>query len=523
MTYLENVFKVNNKLNDCIEVYNANNKNNQVNTSNLKAVLYTDGGCISSTISGWGIHGYIYADHETNSNSCCKQAVPTNTGYKPSAKENKVPVVAYLNYSGYETYEVTNNTAEIKAAIKAFELINNINVNEVLILADSMYVLTLLINYQKYLDNGFKSSSGKPLANQNMVKELISLYTEIKDLIKIELKHVKGHSGDYGNTQADKLCTNMMTRLRNKVNNVDFVVDDFEDATVNHDKEFFRMETPEDFFSVEESASKMLSEACLFFTTNGITTTHQKRYYQGSFGERLKSKKNDEKKIFRGKPFADVCLSVVELNKPDLIINNLVNIFSNSFLETGVVELKLNYQTKASVYNGFIKGEINNLLVDTKQHRLVSTDKTELAALIHPPRLSFKLMNEYNIVSGMLDELRSGLSPYIKIVADVTNLFYEITDKKGKQTFKLIDNEEGVVHVPIEFDCCETKKQTIIPLTLGVDLPNKISLGRLKQNEPKISLFIFDIGPRTLRYGTYIETDEGYGIWMGIYSNVHLH
>lgn len=523
MSALSTAFNLESKLKACIEVYNDNNKKSPATIDDLSMVLYTDGGCIGSTIAGWGIHGYIYSNQETNSNSGCKHAVPTKEGYKSSASENKAPVVAYLNFSGYEQENVTNNTAEINAAIKAFELISLLNVKKVLILADSMYVLTLLNTYEKYISNGFLNSSGKPLANQDMVKQLISAYTEIKDFVEITLKHVKGHSGDYGNDSADKLCTDAMAKLRNELNNASYTVDGIKNSTEQFEKEFFRLDAPEDYFGVEATASKMFSESCLFFTTNGLATEYTSRYYQGSFGEKLKSRKSDEKKIFRGKPFADACISVIELKEPDIIVNSLINVVNSTFKETGVVEMNLSYQTRDTIYSDFFRGEINNLLVDTVGNKLTSANKTELAGLIYPPRLSFRLIRDYEIISAMLDEILGGKSSEIQMVKDITDLFYEIGEKKGKPTYKLINNDDGVHRVPVEFKIGDTVKSTVIPVTLAVDCPSKISLGRLKSTNPTIKLFVFDVGPRTLRYGTFIESEDGVGIWMGIYSNVHLH
>lgn len=523
MSTLLTAFNLESKLKECIEVFNENNKKTPAIVDDLGMVVYTDGGCVGSNISGWGIHGYIYSNHETNSNSGCKSTVPTKDGYKSSANGNKAPVIAYLNFSGYEQDNVTNNTAEIKAAIKAFELISLLKVKKVLLLADSMYVLTLLNTYEKYLNNGFLNANGKPLANQDMVKQLISAYTEIKDFIEITLRHVKGHSGDFGNDTADKLCTDAMSKLRNEMNNASYTVSGIKNSTIQHEKEFFRMNTPEDYFGVSNTASKMLTEGCLFFTTNGIATNYTKRYFQGSFGEKLKSRKTDEKKIFRGKPFSDACISVVDLKEPDIIINNLINIVNSTFKETGVVEMNLSYQTRDTIYNDFFRGEINNLLVDTINNKLISANKTELTGLIYPPRLSFRLIKDYEIISGMLDEILSGNPTEIQMVKDITDLFYEVTEKKGKSAYKLLNNDEGVHRVPVEFKIGNTVKSTIIPVTLSVDCPSKISLGRLKSTNPTIKLFVFDIGARTLRYGTFIESEDGVGIWMGIYSNVHLH
>ena len=102
-------------------------------------------------------------------------------------------------------------------------------------------------------------------------------------------------------------------------------------------------------FGKDFDAPKMLSENSLFFTTNGIDIRDNSTYYQASFGKMLNSKDKDERKKLRGKPFADCCVSVIELNKPDPVINNIIDIVANHFPSTGVIECNLAYQTRQAV------------------------------------------------------------------------------------------------------------------------------------------------------------------------------
>lgn len=525
MSYLNDIFKVQDKLNECELVFKEDNKKNiPENGYTVSAVFYTDGGCKSPTVSAWGVHGYVYSSIPTNSNSKCKSAVPTVDGYKTSAKENKANVISYIDYSGWISNNSTNNVCELTAMLKLFNLLDVLQIKDILVLADSMYVLTLLTDYQKYINNGFTNSQGKPLSNLELVKELINSYTNVKDKFNITLKHVKGHSGDFGNDRADSLCSSAMNRLNNVNNNV--YVSSLDEVTTNreeHENESFVCATPSDYFDITHTVSKMFTEECLFTVTNAMIPLNAKRFFMGSFGEKLKSVKSDKKKQFRGKPFADVCTAVIELDSSPVLINALISTVNDKFTDTGVIEFKLNYQTRDVIYNDLLKGGWKDLLIEPDKQRIVASDKTIVAEIIKPPRLAFNLMKDYDKLSAMLTGIINNTSDDIQMVADITDKFYEISEKKGTVVYKTLANEEGVVQVETNFLVNGVAKSTELPINIGVDVPNKISLGRLKDLKPSIKLFVFDVSNRMLRYGTFIETVDGRGIWMGLYSNLHIH
>lgn len=515
---LEDTVNISNMLTACILTYNQNNKKTPLtNEDKLTGVFYTDGGY--RDFGGWGVHGYLHSHHETNGNSNCKKTVPTITGYQTSAKENKANVVAYLDYYGFISKPATNNIAEIEAMLNLLELLPLLNLNKVLILADSMYVLTLLMDREKYINNGFMGSSGKPLANVDLVKKLIYTFNRINQQLEITLKHVKGHSGNFGNDKADELCIKGMNYARNlkrgslpELNN---------ESTKDS---FFKLLPPNEYFSTELVSSKMLTESNLFVVTDKENYSLDTWYYQASFGGMMSASSPDEKRELRGKPFADFCISVVKLNKPDSLINKLGEIATNIFTGMGVVDFNLKHVTRDVIYNELLKGEINTLNIDNLNNKVTTTDGTDIINLLSPPRLAYRLANNFEIVSAMLKEIIAGNpNNNLQFVKDITSVFYDITvDKKGKQVYKPIIFDRDRTTTEIEFIQNGVITKTKIPLAVGIDLPNRLALSRLKTINPIINLFVFDISPTTLRYATHIKTDEGEGIWMGIFSNVHL-
>jgi len=107
---------------------------------------------------------------------------------------------------GYDK-DTTNNRMELRAAIEALKyIIKNHKKDSVTIFADSNYVLsgiTLWIhNWEK---NGWRTANKKPVLNQDLWKELISLIRDYDN--KINWGKVKGHSGHVHNDRADEIAT----------------------------------------------------------------------------------------------------------------------------------------------------------------------------------------------------------------------------------------------------------------------------------------------------------------------------
>src|SRR5699024_3637834 len=131
---------------------------------------------------------------------------------------------------------------------------------------------------------------------------------------------------DAADANATKGCFIAVNRLDNIVTNTDSrVVDDY-----NTGDDYFNIGTPDSYFTVggeevvgDVEASKMLSENSLFFTTNGIDIRENTTYYQASFAKAATGKDKAERKMLRGKPFSDCCLSVVKLHEPDPVINSI--------------------------------------------------------------------------------------------------------------------------------------------------------------------------------------------------------
>jgi ribonuclease HI len=103
--------------------------------------------------------------------------------------------------SGFQL--TTNNRMELMAVIKTLENLIDSN-KKIIIYSDSSYVINginkgWVKNWEK---NKWFKSNGEPVLNSDLWKNLL----ELTGKIKLELRKVKGHSGDPLNEEADQLA-----------------------------------------------------------------------------------------------------------------------------------------------------------------------------------------------------------------------------------------------------------------------------------------------------------------------------
>tara|TARA_B100000945_G_scaffold110940_1_gene87886 strand:- start:38 stop:763 length:726 start_codon:yes stop_codon:yes gene_type:complete len=99
----------------------------------------------------------------------------------------------------------TNNRMELTAAIKTLEKLKNLKLKDNFKLrTDSKYVIEGYSNWIKsWKQNGWKTSSGKPVQNLDLWQQIDSLR-----ITGLTMEFVKGHSGDRNNERVDSIATN---------------------------------------------------------------------------------------------------------------------------------------------------------------------------------------------------------------------------------------------------------------------------------------------------------------------------
>lgn len=87
----------------------------------------------------------------------------------------------------------TNQRAELFAILKALQIITKSNNIDIIVYTDSMYSInSVTLWIKEWKKNGWKSSTGKSVMNQDLIKPIDEILTSYKGNIKF--KHVKAHT-----------------------------------------------------------------------------------------------------------------------------------------------------------------------------------------------------------------------------------------------------------------------------------------------------------------------------------------
>lgn len=139
-------------------------------------VIYTDG-----SMRGTGTGGYcsvVMKDHE------------------------------FVTAQGRQMHNTTNNQMEILGVMSALSYVKHNDIKSATIYSDSEYVVKGINEWVRgWIRNGWRTSGGKPVANQDLWEKLVSIIKGLRaDGVLITIAWISGHHGTEGNERADKLA-----------------------------------------------------------------------------------------------------------------------------------------------------------------------------------------------------------------------------------------------------------------------------------------------------------------------------
>lgn len=141
----------------------------------------------------------IYTDGASRNNQCAANAKAGYGIYFGEGHGDNVskPLKGQLQ---------TNQRAELTAIYEACQIIRDRNDDKHYdIRTDSQYSISCLKEWcLKWKKNGWKSSTGAPVSNRDLIEPAMHLLESLGD--RVRLTKVKGHSGDRGNDAADALA-----------------------------------------------------------------------------------------------------------------------------------------------------------------------------------------------------------------------------------------------------------------------------------------------------------------------------
>lgn len=495
-----------------------------VETFPLEGVFYTDGGCrsfdhrpASRGSAGWGVHGYTFTRAPSKTGAGMPKGYPSAEGYQLGDKP-KAPFITLMDYVdlwGTVSGEGTNQVGELLAATHAIQKAVELKLTHLLIWADSEYVIKGLTEYlERWKKAGWRKRDGQPVANQLYWIALDNAkHTFESDGNVLELRWVKGHSGDPGNEVADKYATRGV-----------FLAQQGLQRTSE------RVTEAKGYWKRSYEPSRMFSLPHWFFTVTGDMDTKSKDgrfvYHLGDIRESTME--------FLGKPISDATFSVVFLKEEDKVLEQVHHAFENLAKRTmqGLVVTDLRVIASTNIANA-LESDGAALLILDKTKQIVShvdpvrdgePSPTVVGYEVRPPRLAF---NAVNVMEALEDVLEESLAPpkHSRLVyTDITSVLYESVESKKKTTVKLKPEfKPGVSSVEVSVNYpSEPTKQKTLTLTFGQDLPDRNTLAALAVPGVSVRVVTWPESKRAFRFATLISANEDAGIWSGPYANLQF-
>lgn len=477
-------------------------------------VLYTDGGCKPSRgIGGYGVHGYTYIEVPAKQGTGCKQAVPTKDGY--AMGQGGLPpitVLEYIDAVGSIIPESTNNIAELRAAMKAYDIMVDKDIKNVLLMMDSDYTRKGLQGLaDRWSANGWCRQDGGPVANQEFWQALLAK----RDLaaakgIAVELRYVEGHSGDLGNDTADEWASKGIMAGRNDLQLDEIIIS-----------------PAKGYWNSAVETNRLFSQPNWYFNSKQSSIDPATGHAVYHLGE---PREDDE---LLGKKMVDAAFSVVHLYEPDPILE----LIRQAHAETDVLLYgnpvlgKLDSIFKKDIISDLTRFGDRFIARDFHNGILRACDGKDpigvmLTKELRPARKAFAAMDTLGIMEQVLRRHFQADTEGFQVSTDITTHLYETTLVGKNETVKLkptVTQTDRVIPITASYKKPDgTVGEVALKLTMGYDLPDRNTLAALAGPETKISVVIWPESHQAVNYATVVETKGGYGIWCAPYSNLQL-
>ena len=467
-------------------------------------IFYTDGSARPNPgNTGWGAHGYMYDDVPPTKGSGNPTHTLTVCGYIPKTEKSKegfreVRPLFYFDCFGSSDIMNSNNVAEVEAITNAITKSLEYNIEDLTIYTDSQYAQRGIEEWRFiWIKKNWMRSDGTPVPNQLYWKKLIAVLDKIEERkIRLSIHWVKGHNEILGNTLADKLS------VLGTMHSIARVM-----------KNEFKTTAPDGYWKTDVERHPFISSKKMFFNTVRESCLPGE-YYLGEY-------KGDESDV--GRKSGDSSYLVVQLEKPDEVIESVRNYqleLSNDI--DMLMLLRLDKLYTPSVYHDVLDyGSMGTVKANGYSSDLNALDAKPLSSELKPPMLALRAVDSLSQLKVILELFKesNGHEIFGKRYSqrDITSSFYTVTEKKNKDTTLKLKPEIGIGNKFITYDFNENIKIDII---FGSDCLSRNALKKLEDKKVSIYLITWKESEQTMRYVTIAKTDNDYGIWGAVYSNL---
>jgi ribonuclease HI len=475
------------------------------------AVLYCDGGAKPSSqgFIGWGAHGYIYQHKTLKKPNTVDSHLITNAGYIATSaitdKEIPVEPINYLDFSGSELGEGTNNRAETLAFMNSVKKVVELGATELCVISDSEYLVKGITQYlAKWHSNNYTKSDGNRVANIDIWMSIRELITELESKkIALKLQWIKGHNGNLGNVQADTLASIAVNTSMLGEHEHTYLISDIKS-----------------YWKLKIDRHPFLNFNRLYFcTVDGLSHSLPGHYYLSN-----PSKKEE---FLIGKRLPQSSYSVVRLNEPDVMIEETKQYqrkITNGYNIIAAIRLDQLYHP--TIYRYLRDFKHRCLSKDRRNFNLNFIGNNPLTIEMNPVGLTYRAVEAFNYLDELLEEYLGTVSlrPFVKHY-DITDRFFDIELKTIKKeevtTYTVKPDLKSVsdIYIELEHEYNSVIHNLKIPYALGLDSLTRNSLKKIEEEAPKVTLVLSHDTDLSIRYATIIEATSGYVIHSNFFAD----
>ncbi len=479
-------------------------------TENLGLVLYTDGSANPNPgHTGWSCHGYIFQESEKVKKYDLYDSLLTNQGYVPLTEvtdESKpVTPLKFVNFYGSSEKLDSNNSAELTAMKNALKFFveNEYKFKRVVVHTDSSYVQKGINEWSKgWIKNGWKRQDGLDVNNKGLWLEILDAIEKYMDKgIELEINWIKGHNGHLGNIIADSLASNGSFNSSRGIYHDEYSLIDAKEYLINKVDVNPILDQPRMIFNSDSSK-----------TTTGL-------YYM------VKPSVPDNQ---IGVNDINTAYSIVYLKEPNSLLESIRNRQSVISDNQGGIFLARTDSIFSKKYFQWLRNSIyhnlkRNSAKNNSDNSLLFFNNEPITVELKPMGLSIRVVEYISYLEYLFNlylENDFSLSKDFTVV-DITDKFFNVEEKKTKtevKTNKVLKPEvkPGFKNTSIEINIDGVSFK--IPMSLGLDIPDRNVLKRLEVENPVISLILRKDSDHLYRYFVIIETSESTSVWSNMSS-----
>lgn len=473
-------------------------------------VIYCDGS-FRDNRAGWGLHGYGYTKTPLKQGIGNKQ-LPTVNGYQKVDMNQSVSPCYYIDGYGKVEGDSTNNTAELRAAIKAFEVAESYGINDLLIYTDSEYVrMGLERHINNWIKNGWRKSDGNPVANVELWKELQLCRSKFNEAgNKSKIKWVEAHDGNLGNELADLNARVGSSRNEPKGHVIESPALKYHNVDVESSPLIIRTRM---LFNVEEKPDPEGHHVYYTYQLGRSQTYGYKK-------EDTVDTRHAKSDLLLGKRIPDATFCVSILKEPERLLD-ILKAAHTAKHHRGMDDLVVGRLDNAYLTEAYKRINLygsDYVAPGGGGGSLVTPRDVLITRTLNPPRLAKDAVPVFQNMQRNLEELLSDTLGESITKIDITNYLYGESGEGKKRAVKL---NADITSQTRELILSKEKVNDIglkIKLILGVDIPPRNPLAKLAGYNPKVYLLIVPVGPQAFSFSTVFTTDIGCSIYSSPYT-----